>query len=171
MLPEITAVTMDTLLVGLDRAVYSKHHKDASGTRVWLDVTSHEQQPEPVAVRYNTRRVPRQWTQVPVCFPATGGSCQVVSTWHLAEAAPVRTTADECTVADRCHATSRFRFPFTVAERCHATSRFRFPFSTFRLPFSNFQPRKRTAFTGWVYSRPIMRGIYRPADGIYRLGI
>ena len=55
-----------------------------------------------------------------------------------------------------------------MAERCHATSHFRFPFSTFQLPFSNFQPRKRTVFTGWVYSRPIMRGvrgIYRPVTG------
>ena len=63
------------------------------------------------------------------------------------------------TVAERCHATSRFRFPL---------SDFHFPFSTFQLPFSNFQPRKRTAFTGWVYSRPIMRGvrgIYRPVTG------
>ena len=49
---------------------------------------------------------------------------------------------------------------------CH----FAFPISIshFRLPFSNFQPRKQMAFTGWVYSRPIMRGvrgIYRPVTG------
>ena len=76
---QITAVTLDTLLVGLDRAV-ANTTRMLSGTRVWLDVTSHEQQP--VALRYNTRREPRQRTQVPVSFPATGGSCQVVSTWQ-----------------------------------------------------------------------------------------
>ena len=81
-----------------------------------------------------------------------------VGRWRPRAAAP-------CRVAVMGHGTMVI---CTVAERCHATSCFRFPFSTFRLPFSNFQPRKRTAFIGWVYSQRIIRGvrgIYRPVTG------
>ena len=48
------------------------------------------------------------------------------------------------TVADRCHATSRFRFPFSNFQFPFSNFRFpisifRFPISIFQLQFSNFQ--------------------------------
>ena len=92
----------------------------------------------------------------PEMYTNTTSTVHKISPNPSQEQGAVAASEDTPTVAERCHATSRFRFPFST---------FRLPFSTFQLPFSNFQPRKRTAFTGWVYSRPIMRGvrdIYRP---------
>ena len=57
------------------------------------------------------------------------------------------------TVADRCHAISRFQFPFSNFHFQFPTSIFHFPtsifhfqppFFIFQLPFSYFQPRKWT---------------------------
>ena len=55
----------------------------------------------------------------------------------------------------------------TVAEGCHATSRFRFPFSTFRLPFSTF----RLPFSIFHFPTSIFQFPTSKVDGIYRLGI
>ena len=62
----------------------------------------------------------------------------------------------------------RGAMPLRVSDFHFPLSDFHFPLSDFHFPLSIFQPRKRTAFTGWVYSRPIMcgvRGIYRPVTG------
>ena len=78
----------------------------------------------------------------------------------------------ERTVADRCHATSRFRFPFSNFHFPLYTSIF--PHYNFHFPLSNLESRPRgiyRAFTGHLQAgcRPIMRsysvrGIYRPVD-------
>ena len=78
---------MDTLLVELDRAV-ANPTRMLSGTRVWLDVTSHEQQP--VAVGYSTRT---ETKDAGASFFSSNRR-KLSGSLHLAEAAPVRTTAD-----------------------------------------------------------------------------
>ena len=72
------------------------------------------------------------------------------------------------TVADRCHATSRFRFPFSNFHFPLYTSIFHITTSIFHFPTSKADPM---AFTGHLQAgcRPIMRsygvcGIYRPGD-------
>ena len=72
------------------------------------------------------------------------------------------------TVANRCHATSRFRFPFSNFHFPLYTSIFHITTSIFHFPTTKVDP---VAFTGDLQAgcRPIMRsysvrGIYKPGD-------